>query len=296
MKLENIAFSMKKDIGNVKEVNQDKVFGAVELNGINKFGIFAVADGMGGYTDGEIASQIVIDNIEQWWEEIMPILLSNNKDEILSFVSSSLEKTIERANFRIMEYSKSINKNVGTTVSMIFIYEDSFIVKHIGDSRIYRINRETERLTEDHSWVAEQVRYGNLTEMEAVNHPRRHVLTRCLGFKDDIEVFSLTGKVREDDRYLLCSDGLYKLLKEREILQCINDERMNLDDLPALFVNTVKRRGERDNISCIIVKTIFDYNHEDDYEDYYENDHEEEMNFLRKIKKLIDNFREIFQK
>ncbi len=288
MKLKNIVFSMKKDVGNVKEVNQDKVFGAVELNEINKFGVFAVADGMGGYTDGEVASEIVIDNIEQWWEEIMPMLLSDNKDEILSFVSSSLEKTIERANFRIMQYSKSINKNVGTTVSIIFIYDDSYIIKHIGDSRIYRLNREAQRLTEDHSWVAEQVKCGRLTEIEAVNHPRRHVLTRCLGFKEHIEIFSLRGKVRENDKFLICSDGLYKLLKEREIFQCINDEKMNIHDLPVLFVNTVKRRGERDNISCIIVKSIFDY--DDDY------NYEDEMDFLTKIKKILENLREIFHR
>lgn len=241
------------DIGNIKKVNQDKIWAAVNTDNHEKVGAFIVADGMGGYEDGEKASEIAVENIKEWWDCIIPLLFDEEKDDKSVLIKVSLEKVIEKINQEIMDYGDYYNMKVGTTLSILVLYDDRYIIKHIGDSRIYRIDKKVKQLTEDHSWVSEQVRLGRLTEKEAKVHPHRNVLTECLGMKKAIKVWECMGALKEGDRFLICSDGLYKKLSDGEMKDTLRSSS-TIEEKTRSLVDLMKKRGERDNLSCVIVK------------------------------------------
>jgi len=162
----------------------------------------------------------------------------------------------------VINYGVSINKNLGSTLSMLFLYDRSYILKHIGDSRIYIINKKTIKLTEDHSWVAEQLKEGNITYKEALNHPKRNVLTRCIGTRN-IELYESKGYVTENDVFLLCSDGFYNYLDEQEILKDIlkcTKNKNNVQECLSNMLKKIKSKKAHDNISAIIISQNKDNN------------------------------------
>lgn len=256
--MDNISFNVGAicDIGNVKKINQDNLLVKIGGTHFGEFGLFVIADGMGGLAAGEVASNIIISTFKNWWKKIWHSLLLNNNEFNLDLVDSQLKKLIQIINQMVIDYGISINENVGSTLSMLFLYNNSYLIKHIGDSRIYLINKKISKLTEDHSWVAEQLREGKLTYKETLNHPKRNVLTQCIGVFSDIDLYELRGSVMENDTFLLCSDGFYDYLDEQKILKyilkCIN----NKDDAQnclANMLNKIKSKKAHDNISAIVI-------------------------------------------
>lgn len=243
------------DIGNIKKINQDNLLVKIGETHFGEFGLFVIADGMGGLAAGEVASSVIISTFKNWWENDLSLLLNTNEFN-LDLVDNQLKKLIQTVNQTIIDYGTSINQNVGSTLSMLFLYNNTYLIKHIGDSRIYLINKKISRLTEDHSWVAEQLKMGKLTYKEALNHPKKNVLTKCIGVFSDIDLYELKGFMVETDSFLLCSDGFYNYLDEQEILKdilkCINNKNHAQDCLTNLL-NKVKSKKAHDNISAIIV-------------------------------------------
>ena len=249
------------DVGNVKKVNQDGILVKVGGGTQGEFGLFVVADGMGGLAAGERASNIIVEGLDYWWKNNLSLILCKNENVELSVIDQELNSVIKEINKRIIDFGFSINEKVGSTLSVLFIYGNTYIIKHIGDSRIYLLNDSVRKLTEDHSWVAQQVQEGKISPEEAKSHPKRNVLTRCAGVIADIKIFELSGEIRPSDDFLLCSDGFYNFLDEEEIFNSISGCKKQDKDIQESLIELlekVKSRGAHDNVSAIVICQYFD--------------------------------------
>jgi len=243
------------DKGYIKRINQDNILVKIGEDDFGEFGLFVVADGMGGLADGHVASKIVIEALRKWWSDELAMVLDSPEISLYK-ISDSLTKVIYNANFQVGQYGHSKGKKLGTTLSMIFIYRNSYIVKHIGDSRIYLIEDSLKLITEDHSWVAEQVNANIMTLDEAESHKNRNALTRCIGVSDNIDIFEYIGELTKDTGVLLCSDGLYKLVDDFTIYNIVNKyikkDSSKLQNGVIELLNLVKKNGAIDNVSIVM--------------------------------------------
>ena len=256
MRKRSFSIGTLSDIGYVKRTNQDRVLIKIGEEQFGEFGLFLIADGMGGLTDGHRASELVMREFIDWWNNNLFSIINGSGELDIDRIDRELNELIFHINKEIIRYGKSIDSKVGTTLSMLFIYRNEYIIKHIGDSRIYRIKNEVIRLTEDHSWVSEQIRQGRMNEEEAVNHPKSHVLLQCIGVRENLNIFEKKGRVLDEDIFLLCSDGFYNLLMKDEILDVVREYRVKDEDIQSKveeLMEKVKIRGAFDNASVILI-------------------------------------------
>ncbi|MBC8060470.1 MAG: serine/threonine-protein phosphatase [Clostridiaceae bacterium] len=229
------------DMGTVKQVNQDSfVYKIVEAENYYA-GLFAVADGVGGLEDGEVSSAIAISTLNKWWNYDFRNFY-NDRDSLIP----SLIECFSKCNAEIMEYSRQKGIRTATTLSVLFIYKNSYYVIHIGDSRVYKITRKIERLTKDHSCFIDKIKDGIVY--------KKSVLTECLGNKTEINYYCTSGKVRKNDIFMVCSDGIYKKIGENEILEMVKTQELDLSQICQVIIDEAKERGERDNITLILAR------------------------------------------
>ncbi len=242
------------DVGLKREGNEDSF--SVE----DSLSLYIVADGMGGHLAGEIASHIAIEIIsksfKKWLEE------EANEDEIfgepddsLSLKGNYLLGGIRLANKVIYELALELKQyqGMGTTVVALLVTPAMIISANVGDSRIYLIrDGEVERLSRDHSIVAEQVELGMMTEEDAANSSMKHVLTRNLGSAEEVEPEVFELEPSNNDCFILCSDGLTDLLSDDEILET-SEEAGDPGTLCRNFIKEVLRRGAHDNTTIISI-------------------------------------------
>ena len=165
----------KSDIGKMREINQDYYYISDSLDEIQ---LFILADGMGGYNGGEIASRLAVQSVKSYIENNFKEI-EKDKDSIMQLVASSMEY----ANMVVYEKSKESKEleRMGTTLEVCLIYNNKAFIGHIGDSRIYRIRKDFMRkLTQDHSYVQKLVKDGTITQEEAVHHPQKNMLMKAL--------------------------------------------------------------------------------------------------------------------
>ncbi|MDB9445189.1 Stp1/IreP family PP2C-type Ser/Thr phosphatase [Anabaena sp. CS-542/02] len=234
-------FTGSSDPGLVRSSNQDAFY--IDPDG--RF--FIVADGMGGHAGGEEASRIAT-------EEITGFLLSQwNSDEP---TSKLLENALWQANKAILEDQQQHpqRSDMGTTaVVVIFRPSDSPWCGHVGDSRLYRFREsQLQQVTEDHTWVARAIKFGDITEEEARSHPYRHVLSRCLGRKDLHQVDVQPLDVQLGDRLLICSDGLTEELNNQQIADHLRHSP-ELKTASHGLITAAKHQGGHDNITVVMV-------------------------------------------
>ena len=242
------------DVGLKREGNEDSFSVDDDL------GLYVVADGMGGHLAGEVASRVAVDLIgksyRKWTELETPInFIFGNPDQTLSRQGNYISGSIRLANRIIYEMATEHEEynGMGTTVALLLVIPKQIICANAGDSRIYLVrNGEIEKLSKDHTIVAEQVEMGVMTPEEAKDSPMQHVLTRNLGsFKDVVpEVFEIQPVA--NDRFVLCSDGLTDLLSDNEILAMVK----GVDDPEILcrsLIDTALKRGGHDNTTVICV-------------------------------------------
>ncbi|MCR3760724.1 PP2C family protein-serine/threonine phosphatase [Clostridium felsineum] len=248
------------DKGNVKPTNQDNFLVKIYENNNQDIGLFVMCDGMGGLSFGEVASSISVKSFKEWFDKNYERVI-NEKDEnqIINF----MVKVIEVVNKKIREYGEKELAKVGTTISALLLCKDKYYIVHVGDSRIYKINKEIKQLTEDHTLVAMNVKNNIMTEDEAKSSARKNILTQCVGVKENIEVFKQYGRINKNDVFILCCDGLYNKFEEKELYDEIKKIKNAIDNdvlqnTAQEFVNRVKERGEKDNISVIIVGFVSD--------------------------------------
>jgi serine/threonine protein phosphatase PrpC len=222
--------------------------------------LFLVADGMGGHAAGEIASRIAVDSISEF------ILHTKEDDgtwphaydEHFKRSTNRLMAAVRLANTRVLEAMRKDARlrGMGTTVVACMADGDTMSVAHVGDSRAYLIrDQQLSRITNDHSWVFEQVQAGMLTEAEAEKHPLRNVITRALGGALQVSPDASEIECRTGDVYLLCSDGLTGMVPEPEILRLVTENDSDLTRACQQLVEMANERGGLDNVTAILVKT-----------------------------------------
>ena len=224
-------------------------------------GLFVVADGMGGHVAGEVASRIVVDAIEAFIGQTVSADLQttwpHDFDVTLGVDGNRLKGAFHLANQRLArEVAGSLDlRGMATTASALLLTEETkAVVAHVGDSRIY-LWREgaLQRMTQDHSWVEEQVRAGLLTPGEARTHPWRNVVTRALSGGEDPEVDVQTLALQAGDALLLCSDGLTSVVADARIAELLQGHP-DLDDACAALVREANEGGGPDNVTTLIVQ------------------------------------------
>ena len=223
--------------------------------------LFLVADGMGGHAAGEIASRIAVDSITEF------ILHTKEDDgtwphaydEHFKRSTNRLMAAVRLANTRVLEAMRKDARlrGMGTTVVACLADDTTMSIAHVGDSRAYLIREnKLSRITNDHSWVFEQVQAGMLTEAEAEKHPLRNVITRALGGALQVTPDASEIEIRPGDVYLLCSDGLTGMVPEEEILRMVNEHHDDIDKACQQLIDAANERGGLDNVTAILVKTV----------------------------------------
>lgn len=229
--------SARTDVGFVRSGNEDAFLDAREE------GLWVVADGMGGHSRGDQASQAVVNSLSSFKR------------------SGDLTQNIENIENRLLIANRTCRgmvqgKVIGSTVAALFSFDPFCFFLWAGDSRVYRLrDGEMKQMTEDHSLVQEMYALGEITEEEAEHHPSSNIITRAVGVHDKLRVEMQYTTVHPGDRYLLCSDGLYKDLNKAEIQQLLaqGPAHQSVDSL----VNLALERGGGDNVTAIVVQAEF---------------------------------------
>ena len=238
----------KSDKGKVREINQDYYYISDSLDEVQ---LYMLADGMGGYNGGEVASQLAIRAAKSYIENNFKEI-NKDKESIIQLVGSSMEY----ANMIIFEKSKESKEleGMGTTLEVCLIYNNKAFIGHIGDSRIYRIRKEfIRKLTQDHSYVQKLVKDGTITQEEAVHHPQKNMLTKALGCNAFVEPDVMVRGFLKDDIIVMSSDGLTNMLSQEEILTITKN---GIEQAPKKMVETANNRGGYDNITAVVMKNI----------------------------------------
>jgi PPM family protein phosphatase len=220
--------------------------------------VFVVADGMGGHSHGEIASRIAVDAIREFVSRTddADATLPFELDPKLSRQGNRIRAAIRIAHDRVL---KAIRQDaslhgMGTTVVGILLDGNAVSVAHVGDSRAYRVRGgKLELLTQDHTWVNEQVVAGFLSQEQARAHPLKNVVTRALGGDADVDIDVDEWPVEDGDLFLLCSDGLTTMLTDDEILARLRAPG-KLEEVCGRLVRDANSRGGYDNVSVVLVK------------------------------------------
>ncbi|OYW61261.1 MAG: serine/threonine protein phosphatase [Bosea sp. 12-68-7] len=224
-------------VGRIRSANEDNLVVRPE------FGIWAVADGMGGHENGALASATVAAAIESIGKtQSAPDLLARLEHGVLD-ANATLRRHIAEGNGAAM----------GSTLAVLLVHERHFACVWCGDSRIYLIRAgQILQISRDHTEVQEMVERGVMTAAEARLSPRRHVITRAIGVHDVPELDLDSGEIEDGDVFILCSDGLTEHVAEAEILE-VAEERGAQQACSALLALTLQR-GARDNVTVIIVR------------------------------------------
>ncbi len=227
-------------------------------------GLFLVADGMGGHAAGEIASSVAAQTIELFSNDTR--LRDMNRtwpfpfEPALSIDGNRLKAAFRLANRQIAERMASAQelKGMATTVSAVLIDENATAtataaIGHVGDSRVYLYRGGTLRqLTDDHSWVGEQIRSGAMTPSDARRHPWRNVVTRAISGGADPEIDVLETPLEAGDRLLLCSDGLSGVVTEDEMAALAGGD--TLEGACGALVDAANAAGGPDNITVVLIQ------------------------------------------
>lgn len=240
------------DVGRARSHNED----CFEID--SRRHLYVVADGMGGHSHGEIASRIAVETIRQFVERSSDTETTwpFSYDDHLKRHSNALKSAIRLAHDNVL---RAIGRDaalhgMGTTVAGLLVHDSTAAVAHVGDSRVYRLRDGVmELLTEDHTWVNEQVVAGFLSEEQARFHPLKNVVTRALGGDTEVMVDLEEYEVNGGDLFLLCSDGLTTMLDDDEIRHHLEAD-LSLDQTCRSLVDDANTRGGLDNITVVLIK------------------------------------------
>ncbi len=245
------------DVGRVRGHNEDALFvftGEQDAsNATPSFGLFVLADGMGGHQAGEVASSLAVRIVSAHLisQVYMPLLSGLDRGADQQSLVEVMREAITQANRLVTQDLPGS----GSTLTCGLVLGDRLFVGHVGDSRAYlwRAAESFQQITHDHSLVNRLIEIGQLTEEEAATHPQRNVLYRAIGQGGGLEVDISTSTLQGGDSFLLCTDGLWGMLGETEIARLIANEATPHEACRQL-VNAANAAGGNDNISVILVK------------------------------------------
>ena len=238
----------KSDKGNVRETNEDYFYIS---NSLDQIQLFLLADGMGGYNGGEIASQLAIQTAKNYIENNFKDI-EKDRDSIIQLLGSSMEY----ANMVVYEKAKENPElqGMGTTLEICLIYNNKAYIGHVGDSRIYRVRKQfIRKLTQDHSYVQKLVKEGTITKEQAEHHPQKNMLMKALGCNAFVEPDVMVKGFLKDDILIMCSDGLSNMVDQQTIYEMVSK---NIEQATKDLVQLAKDRGGYDNITVVIIKNI----------------------------------------
>jgi len=253
--LPSLTWAVTSDPGLKRTSNEDSYSTRPDV------GLFVVADGMGGHVAGEVASRVAVEAIESFIQETAGA--DKNRtwpfpfDPTVSLEANRLRAAFRLANRKIaaaIADSQDL-RGMATTASAVLLGPRGASVAHVGDSRVYVLrDGKLEQITHDHSWVEEQVRAGTLSPTAARQHPWRNVVTRALSGGEDPEVDVTEVSPRPGERYLLCSDGLFTVVPDRQIAEILSQTGVALEEIARGLVEAANDGGGPDNITALILQ------------------------------------------
>ena len=240
-----ISYSLT-DVGRKRDHNEDSFLVQDDV------GLFAVADGMGGHQAGERASRMALDTLAQ---SLKRPENGADRDDVLARLRDATQ-TAGAAIFDAAQADPSL-QGMGTTMTALWFHGGRAYLAHVGDSRAYLFrDGRAQQLSDDHSWVSEQVRAGMMTEEEAKESKFRHIITRSVGFERDVLVDGAAIPVQPGDCYLICSDGLSNYVEGDELARVMTAKFYR--DVPRLLIELANDRGGDDNITVVLVHVAND--------------------------------------
>ena len=243
------------DVGRKRSHNEDNFAIMAE------YGLYVVADGMGGHASGEIASKMAVDTLQEFFastaddpERTWPYKMDRSR----GYEENRLITGIKLCNLRIYEQAQrnAKQRGMGTTLVALFAVEDGVYIAHVGESLVYRIReRRIEQLTEDHSLLNDYKKMKRLTDEEIANFPHKNVIVRALGMKDTVKVDTRFEAPRAGDVMLLCSDGLCGPVTDEKMLEIVMGSR-DLPNATQRLIETANENGGPDNITCALARWV----------------------------------------
>lgn len=258
------------DVGCHRDHNEDAVASDIEI------GLLVLADGMGGYKAGEVASEIATLTMLAEMKETMSGFDPGQTDPVTGMQAESLLliDAAAKANASIFSVSESQPQcaGMGTTLVTALFTNNKVLVGHIGDSRLYRLRGERlEQLTEDHSLLQEQLSSGLITPEQAKMSNNKNLVTRAVGIDPEVELELHEYDVETGDIYLLCSDGLTDLVEDDDIQATLIGLGSNLQLAASQMVQMANDNGGKDNISVILAKVLKPFTAEKSWYDNFLN-------------------------
>ena len=246
------------DSGMVRSHNEDSIAADAEI------GLAVLADGMGGYNAGEVASGIAVamltTEMKRALEDQEPHQSDGSSGEPVA--AKLIRENSAKANAAIFQTAKSQPQyaGMGTTLVAALFFDNRMVVGHIGDSRLYRLRKDSfEQITRDHSLLQEQIDSGMITKEQARFSQNKNLVTRAVGIDPEVEAEIHTYDVEPGDIYLLCSDGLSDMVTDEDIQATLGTLQSNLPLAATQLVQLANDNGGRDNISVILVRVLGDF-------------------------------------
>ena len=239
-----IRFAARSDQGKVRTSNEDSVGLFPDIN------LFLVADGMGGHAGGEVASQMAVDLVRDYFQKDLA-------DGNTSPIPERLQKAIKLANLKIYETGRQTPSlsGMGTTIVCAVVEEKKAHIAYVGDSRAYLAKTEViEQITYDHSLVYEYLKLGMMRPEEAEHHPLKHVLSRALGTSSNVEVDTLSLELNPGETLLLCSDGLSNTVSDQDMLQNLKSKGQDIEGACQALIEAANNNGGIDNITVALLQ------------------------------------------
>ncbi len=251
-----IRYAGNTHVGMKRDHNEDSLYLLPEEN------IYIVADGMGGHAAGEVASQMAVETVAQFFRETaededMTWPFKMQKDR--SYIENRLATSVKLANYRIFETAQNDakRKGMGTTIVTIFLHDKKVYVGHVGDSRCYRLRKgEYSQITEDHSLLNDYIKMKDLTPEEIENFPHKNVIVRALGMKETVQVDISSLDAHNGDVYLLCSDGLNGMVTDNEMKDILVSSGDDLEQACNRLIQQANQAGGTDNITVVLVQFL----------------------------------------
>jgi serine/threonine protein phosphatase PrpC len=238
--------------GQIRPLNEDawQIAGESETSHLweSRGRLLIVADGMGGHAAGEIASRLAVETLyQQYYDE----------DNLPLPPAIRLERAVTEANLNVYEQAIKVDaqSGMGTTLVAAIVHEGRVLIANVGDSRAYLIRAgEATQITHDHSWVAEQVKAGTITEEQAEKHAYRNLVTRCLGHRPGMQVDIFEHRLRAGDTLLLCSDGLSNQVSDSELAAVLSEQEP--EQAVQALVDMANAQGGPDNITAVVAHVL----------------------------------------
>jgi protein phosphatase len=249
-----VRFAGATDVGRKREHNEDAVY---LPNGTR---LAIVADGMGGHAAGDVASQLAVDTIVEHFvktDSAQPMTWPYKIEHGIVGDIDRMVIGIMLANARIFEKAQTDQscKGMGTTVVALYFLDDTAIIGHVGDSRVYRYRGgELTQLTEDHSLINDYVKMKRMTAEEAEQSPIKNVVVRALGMKETVKVDIITEQPRIGDCYLMCSDGLSAMLPDDQIEHIVRGAAADIDNATEKLISGANEEGGIDNVTVVLAR------------------------------------------